>query len=104
MKLLLVLSVLFVQSMAFAECDNETVDSLTEKKLHDMARRYSADKVGMGVSIRNGQKITTSVAIFQGVGGNDGVKVDRIGSITVDVTKCEIDNTLIGTFDLIDVR
>lgn len=85
-------------------CDNETVDSLTEKALYVMAKRYKSEKVGVGVAIQNGTKITTSVAIFQGKGGNDGVKVDRIGSITVDLEKCDIHNTLIGIFDILDVK
>ncbi|MBC7464817.1 MAG: hypothetical protein H7256_02395 [Bdellovibrio sp.] len=89
---------------AATTCDNETVDSLTEKALYFMAKRYKSEKVGMGIAIQNGTKITTSVAIFQGKGGNDGVKVDRIGSITIDLEKCDIHNTLIGTFDVLDVK
>ena len=85
-------------------CDNQTVDSLTEKALYAMAKRYKSEKVGLGVAIQNGNKITTSVAIFQGKGGNDGVKVDRIGSISVDLEKCAIHDTLIGIFDILDVK
>ena len=69
-----------------------------------MAKRYNSQSVGMGVSITNGKQVTTSVAIFQGKGGTDGIKVDRIGSITVDLEKCEIHSTLIGLFEILEVK
>ena len=94
---------LLVAQTAFAICDNEYVDSITKKQLYVMAKRYNSQKVGMGVSITNGKQVTTSIAIFQGKGGSDGVKVDRIGSITVDVEQCKIKNTLVGLFETLDV-
>lgn len=100
MKLLLP-TLLISPTIAFADCDHTVVDSLTRKALTVMAKRYDSKNVGMGVSIQNGNDVTTSVAIFQGRGGNDGVKVDRIGSVTVNLAKCEIKNTLIGTFESI---
>ncbi|MGZ5280293.1 MAG: hypothetical protein ACXWC9_10140 [Pseudobdellovibrionaceae bacterium] len=83
-------------------CDYSTADSMIEKELYVMAKRYDSKKVGLGVSIRNGQAITTSIAIFQGRGGSDGVPVDRIGSITVDLDRCIVYNTLVGTFDVLE--
>ena len=96
--------VLLAQVSAFAICDNEYVDSITQKQLFAMAKRYNSQSVGMGVSITNGKQVTTSVAIFQGKGGTDGIKVDRIGSITVDLEKCEIHSTLIGLFEILEVK
>ena len=84
-------------------CDNSTVDTMIEKELYRMAKRYSSQKVGMGVSIQNGQMVTTSIAILEGQGGSDGSKVDRMGTITVDLNKCAVHNTLIGTFDVLNV-
>lgn len=104
MKSIFLIAILFFQAAAFAACDNEYVDSITRKQLYVMAKRYNSEKVGMGVSIENGTKVTTSVAIFQGTGGHDGEKVDRIGSITVDLEKCQIHNTLIGLFDTLNVE
>lgn len=98
------LMILSFQASAATECDNSTVDSLVEKELYVMAKRYKSEKVGLGVSVQNGATITTSIAIFQGKGGNDGVKVDRIGSITVSLEKCAIHSTIIGLFDTIEVK
>jgi hypothetical protein len=104
MKLLFFLSVFFAQTAVFAGCDNSVVDSLTKKALLEMAKRYSSSQVGLGVSIQNGSLVTTIVAVFQGKGGNDGVKVDRIGSITIDLEKCAVKNTLIGTYEILDLN
>jgi hypothetical protein len=86
-----------------ATCDNETVDALVEKQLAVIAARYDSKKVGLGVSIQNGNMVTTNIAVFQGKGGNDGTKVDRIGQITVNLDKCQIQNSLVGLFDVIEL-
>lgn len=106
MKFLILVATMFFsfQLHAAPTCSDSTVDSLIEKELHVMAKRYNSEKVGLGVSIQNGLMRTTSIAIFQGKGGADGAKVDRIGSITVSLEKCAIHNTLIGLFDTLEVN
>lgn len=103
MKKMLFLSVLFFQAIASAECSNEVADSLTRKALFTMARRYHSKDVAIGVSIRNGPHVTTTVAIFNGKIGRDGARVDRIGSVTIDMQKCVVKNTLIGVFEPLTV-
>lgn len=103
-KLFLFLTAMSMTLPTWAACDYETADSLIQKELVVMAKRYQSKKVGLGVSINNGPSITTSIAIFQGKGGNDGIKVDRIGTITVDLEKCIIHNTLVGIYDVIDLE
>jgi hypothetical protein len=105
MKFLFII-LIFLQSLAFAatECDNTTIDSLIEKQTYVLAKRYGSKKVGIGVSIKNETSCTTSIILFDGRGGNDGVLVDRIGTITVDLQKCAVQNSLIGVFETINLN
>ncbi len=103
MKSWMFLILLFGFSARAATCDNETVDGLVEKQLAVIAARYDSKKVGLGVSIQNGNMVTTNIAVFQGKGGNDGIKVDRIGQITVNLDKCQIQSSLVGLFDVIEL-
>lgn len=78
-------------------------DALVLNRLTEMAKRYDTTKVGVGVSILWGDTRFTNVSILHGKGGNDGIKVDRIGTILINMDTCVVKGKLIGMYDVIDV-
>lgn len=96
MKYFLFIS-LTLSSLATWACSDSEADSLVEKRLYEMAGWYGSTKVGIGSTIGNGNMYTTNVIVFQGDGGTAG-KIDRIGSITVDIKKCIVQNSLISIY------
>ncbi len=86
-----------VASIKSLACSDSEADSLVEKRLYEMASWYGSTKVGIGSTIENGSMYTTNVIVFQGDGGTAG-KIDRIGSITVDMKKCIVHNSLISIY------
>ena len=86
-----------LSSLTTWACNESDAYSLVEKRLYEMAGWYGSTKVGMGSTIENGDLFTTNVIVFQGDGGTAG-KIDRIGSITVDLKKCIVRNSLISVY------
>jgi hypothetical protein len=90
-------------SSSFA-CTDQMADAIVLNRVTEMAKRYSTTKVGIGHSLLWGDTRMTNVSIHEGVGGNDGVKVDRMGTILINMDTCVVKGKLIGTFDIIDVK
>ena len=99
MKIIILLLSLFTSLNVFA-CNDKMVDELVLDRLKMMAKRYDSTKVGTGVTILWGDTRVTSVAIYNGVGGSDGVRVDRMGTIFVNVDTCVVKAKLMGMTDI----
>lgn len=99
MKSLIIILSVFTTFSAWA-CNDKMIDDLVLDRLKTMAKRYDATKVGTGVTILWGNTRVTSVSILNGKGGDDGVKVDRMGTIFVNIDTCVVEAKLIGTIDL----
>lgn len=102
MKFTILLLSLFASLNVFA-CDDKMVDDLVLDRLKMMAKRYDSTKVGTGVTILWGDTRITSVSIYNGIGGSDGVRIDRMGTIFVNVDTCVVKAKLIGMVDIHDL-
>lgn len=99
MKFIILILALFSSLNAFA-CNDKMVDDLVLERLKMMAKRYDSTKIGTGVTILWGDTRVTSVSIYNGIGGDDGVRVDRMGTIFVNVNTCVVKAKLIGLMDI----
>lgn len=103
MKFLILCALILTTSAAFA-CDDKMADEIVLNRVTEIAKRYKTTKVGIGHSLMWGDTRFTSISVHEGVGGNDGVKVDRIGTILINMDTCVVKGKLVGTFDIIDVQ
>ena len=103
MKLIIFITLGLLSFNAFS-CTDQEADAIILNRLGIMAQRYETTKVGVGVSILWGDTRVTSVSILEGVGGNDGKKVDRMGTIFINMDTCVVKAKLMGTFDEIDLK
>jgi hypothetical protein len=101
-KLILVLITFYISFNTYA-CTDVEADNLVQNRAIEMAKRYSAKNVGIGVSIIWNNLRATTITIPNGDAGN-GEKMDRIGSIYIDMDTCIVKAKLIGAFDLIEVK
>jgi hypothetical protein len=96
-------SVFGTTAKAFS-CDDKMADDIVLNRVTEMAKRYNTSKVGIGLSMLWGDTRITSISILDGKGGNDGVKVDRMGTIYINMDTCVVKAKLIGTFDVLDTN
>lgn len=102
MKPLLLLSLLLA-SFSVYSCDDVEADGLVQDRAMIMAKRYSAKKIGIGVSMQWDNTRITNISILDGDAGN-GERVDRIGAIYIDMDTCVVKAKLIGMFEVLDVK
>ncbi|MBP9680551.1 MAG: hypothetical protein KBD76_04015 [Bacteriovorax sp.] len=102
MKALLFLTLLIANVSVFS-CDDIQADGLVKDRAMMMAKRYSAKKIGIGVSMLWDNTRITNISIFDGDAGN-GERVDRIGAIYIDMDTCVVKAKLIGMFETLDVN
>ncbi|MBY0413367.1 MAG: hypothetical protein K2Q18_04350 [Bdellovibrionales bacterium] len=98
------LTVTLLATMNAFACSDQMADDLVLNRVTEMAKRYDTTKVGVGVSILWGDSRITSISILDGKGGNDGIKIDRMGTIFINMDTCVVKAKLIGTFDILDVK
>lgn len=103
MRLIILLSLCVFSFNAFS-CDDKEADTIVLDRLTMMAKRYSTTKVGVGASMQWGDTRITNITILDGVGGNDGVKVDRIGAIYINMDTCVVKAKLVSTYDILNVK
>jgi hypothetical protein len=103
MKKILLLGLLLATTTAFA-CTDPDADALVLDRVKMMAKRYSAKKVGVGASILWGDTRVTSISIMDGIGDATGRRVDRMGTIFINMDTCVVKAKLIGLFDTFDLK
>lgn len=85
-------------------CDDKMADAIVLNRVTEMAERYETTKLGIGLSMLWGDTRITSISILEGKGGDDGIKIDRMGTIYINMDTCVVKGKLIGTFDILDVK
>ena len=94
---------LLISSFQAWSCTDQQADAIVLNRLTEMAKRYDTTKVGVGASLLWGDTRFTSITIKEGKGGNDGIKVDRIGTILINMDTCVVKGKLISIYDELDV-
>lgn len=100
---IIILLVSLLASLNVMACNDKMIDDLVLDRLKTMAKRYDSTKIGTGVTILWGDTRVTSVSIYNGIGGDDGVRIDRMGTIFVNVNTCAVKAKLIGVMDIHDI-
>ena len=103
MKSLLIFLLTFTSINVWA-CNDKMADDLVMDRLKTMAKRYDATKIGVGVSILWGDTRVTSVSLLNGSSGDDGKKIDRMGTIFINMETCVVKAKLMGIFDTIEME
>lgn len=94
---------LLLGSLHSMACSDPEADDLVLDRTKMMAKRYNAKKIGIGHSLLWGDTRFTNISIMDGDGGNDGVRVDRIGTIVINMDTCVVKGKLIGIYDTIEL-
>lgn len=94
---------LLMSSLSSYACNDVEADALVLDRTKMMAKRYNAKKIGIGHSILWGDTRFTSISIMDGDGGNTGDRLDRIGTILINMDTCVVKGKLIGIYDTINI-
>lgn len=100
----LLLASLFIGSSGVYACSDVDADQLVLDRTKMMAKRYNAKKIGVGVTMLWGDTRITSISIMDGDGANDGKRIDRMGTIFINMNTCVVKAKLIGVFDTIELN